>query len=121
MTAPRAVLAQGGVTPVMVAILHPSPMGSTQVNPALGTAFAPFLARKIMPFLDARFPAFLLSAGAPDFHYNPAARKARAQRVCRFKADFPRFNSSVATRGLDRIGNCFSTHVTNSSAWTRER
>ncbi len=104
MTAPRAVLAQGGVTPVMIAILHPSPMGSTQVNPALGTAFAPFLARKIMPFLDARFPAFLLSAGAPDFHYNPAARKARAHRVCRFKADFPRFNSSVATRGLEKRG-----------------
>ena len=105
MTAPRAVLSQSGVAPVMVAILHPSPMRSTQVNPALGTAFAPFLARKVMPFLDARFPAFLLGAGAPDLHYNPAPCKARAQRFRRFEADFPLFNPAVPDAGLDKKGD----------------
>lgn len=102
--AARVVLSQGSVAPVMVAVFHPSPVRAAQFNPAFGTARIPLLTRKIVPFLDTRFSAFLFSASAPDFHDNPASRKACAEGFGSFEADLSLLNPTVPTAGLGKKG-----------------
>src|SRR5271163_1587039 len=88
----------------MVAVFDSRPMGAAQVDPVLGGAFVHVLTGEIVSIFDALASAFLLDAGAVDFHDGAAGGEARGHGLRRAKAYGAFFDASMPAGGLYKRG-----------------